>query len=91
MKRVDTAGVSSGLSVILDAQTHEYTQGKFSKGFKVLIHGQDEYIDEWEGISVGPGQHAVIALSQTRVIIVTLNNQSLVIASTLPKLCFLSR
>ena len=40
----------------------------------MLIHGQDEYIDEWEGISVGPGQHAVIALSQTWVIIVTLNN-----------------
>ncbi|PFX24157.1 Acid-sensing ion channel 1 [Stylophora pistillata] len=61
-----TAGVSSGLSVILDAQTLEYTQGKFSEGFKVLIHGQGEYIDEWEGINVGPGQHVVISLSQKR-------------------------
>ena len=67
MKRVDTAGVSSGLSVILDAQTHEYTQGKFSEGFKVLIHGQGEYIDEWEGINVGPGQHVVISLSKKQV------------------------
>lgn len=66
VKSVDTAGVSSGLTVILDTQTYEYTQGKFSEGFKVLIHGQGEYFDEWEGINVGPGQHAFIALSQKR-------------------------
>ena len=67
VRRVDTAGVSSGLSVILDAQTPEYTYGKFSEGFKVLIHGQGEYFDEFEGINVGPGQHAFIGLSQKRV------------------------
>ncbi|KAL9970018.1 hypothetical protein ACROYT_G022327 [Oculina patagonica] len=67
VKAVDTAGVSSGFSVILDAQTYEYTQGKFSEGFKVIIHGQGEYVDEWEGINVGPGQHAVVALSQKRL------------------------
>ena len=69
VKTVDSGGVSSGFSVILDAQTSEYTFGKFSEGFKVLIHGQGEYIDEWEGINVGPGQHASIALSQKRVCI----------------------
>ena len=67
MKISKIAGVSSGLSVILDAQTPEYTQGKFSEGFKVLIHGQGEYIDEWEGINVGPGQHVVISLSKKQV------------------------
>ena len=67
VKTVDAAGVSSGLSVVLDAQTYEYTLGKYSEGFKVLIHGQGEYFDEWQGINVGPGQHAVIALSQKRV------------------------
>ena len=67
VKSVNTAGVSSGLSVILDTQTHEYIQGKYSEGFKVLIHGQGEYFDEWEGINVGPGQHALIAVSQKRV------------------------
>ena len=67
VKSVNTAGVSSGLSVILDTQTYEYIQGKYSEGFKVLIHGQGEYFDEWEGINVGPGQHAFIALSQKRV------------------------
>lgn len=67
VKSVDTAGVASGLTVILDTQTYEYTQGKYSEGFKVLIHGQGEYFDEWEGINVGPGQHAFIALSQKRV------------------------
>ena len=67
VKSVDTAGVVSGLTVILDTQTYEYTQGKYSEGFKVLIHGQGEYFDEWEGINVGPGQHAFIALSQKRV------------------------
>ena len=67
VKTVDSAGVSSGLTVVLDAQTYEYTQGKYSEGFKVLIHGQGEYFDEWEGINVGPGQHAVVALSQKRV------------------------
>ena len=64
---LDSAGVAAGLTVILDAQTYEYTQGKFSEGFKVLIHGQGEYVDQWDGINVGPGQHAVIALSQKRV------------------------
>ena len=67
IKKVDSGGVSSGLNVILDAQTWDYSQGKFSEGFKVLIHQQGEYVDEWEGINVGPGQHAVIALSQKRV------------------------
>lgn len=67
VKTVDSGGVSSGLSVILDVQTHEYTYGKLSEGFKILIHGQGEYIDQWEGINVGPGQHAVIALTQKRV------------------------
>ncbi|KAL9970021.1 hypothetical protein ACROYT_G022330 [Oculina patagonica] len=66
VRTVNTTGVSNGLSVILDAQTNEYTQGKFSEGFKVIIHGQGEYVDQWEGINVGPGQHAVIALSQKR-------------------------
>ena len=68
VETMDTGGVSSGLSIILNAQTHEYSYGKFSEGFKVLIHGQGEYIDEWEaGINVGPGQHAVIALTEKRV------------------------
>ena len=67
IKKVESGGVSSGLNFILDAQTWDYTQGKFSEGFKVLIHQQGEYVDEWEGINVGPGQHAVIALSQKRV------------------------
>lgn len=66
IKTVDTGGASSGLSVVLDAQTLDYTQAKFSEGFKVLIHGQGEYFDEFEGINVGPGQHAFIALSQKR-------------------------
>ena len=67
VKAVDTAGVSSGLTVMLDAQTRDYFIGRFSAGFKVLVHGQGEYIDGWKGINVGPGQHAVIALSQKRV------------------------
>ena len=33
----------------------------------MLIHGQGEYIDEWEGINVGPGQHVVISLSKKQV------------------------
>lgn len=67
IEKVESGGVSSGLNFILDSQTWDYTQGKFSEGFKVLIHQQGEYVDEWEGINVGPGQHAVIALSQKRV------------------------
>ena len=69
VKMVDSAEVSSGLTVILDAQIHEYTDRKYSEGFKLLVHGQSEYIDEWEGINVGPGQHILIALSQKRVVI----------------------
>ena len=67
VRTVDSGGVSIGLSVILDVQSYDYTYGKYSEGFKVLIHGQGEYIDEWEGINVGPGQHAFVALSQKRV------------------------
>ena len=55
------------MTVILDAQTDEYSYGKFSEGFKVLVHGQGEYIDELEGINVGPGQHVIIALTEKRV------------------------
>ena len=67
IKTVDYGGLSSGLRILLDAQTHEYFLGKLSVGFKVLVHGQGEYIDEWEGINVGPGQHVGIALSEKRV------------------------
>ena len=67
IKTVDYVGLSSGLRILLDAQTHEYFLGKLSVGFKVLVHGQGEYIDEWEGINVGPGQHVGIALSEKRV------------------------
>ena len=67
VKKVHASGVSNGLRVILDAQTHDYFLGRFSQGFTVLVHGQGQYVDEWEGTNVGPGQHAFIALSQKRV------------------------
>ena len=67
IKTVESGGVSFGLSVILDVQTYDYSYGKFSEGFKVLIHGQGEYINEWEGTNVGPGQHVVMALTQKKV------------------------
>ncbi|XP_068699535.1 acid-sensing ion channel 2-like [Montipora foliosa] len=66
IRTVYSGGVSTGLSVLLDVQTHEHTRGKYSEGFKVLIHGRGEFVDEWEGINVGPGQHVVIAVSQKR-------------------------
>ncbi|XP_068754388.1 acid-sensing ion channel 1A-like [Montipora capricornis] len=66
IRTVYSGGVSTGLSVVLDVQTHEHTRGKYSEGFKVLIHGRGEFVDEWEGINVGPGQHVVIAVSQKR-------------------------
>ena len=48
---------------------HRYmsTLREGTEGFKVMVHGQGEYISEWEGINVGPGQHVLIALSQKRV------------------------
>ena len=67
IKKVDTVGTSFGLSVMLDVQTHEYSYAKYSVGFKVLIHRQGEFTDPWEGINIGPGQHAAITLTQTRV------------------------
>ncbi|CAH3163761.1 unnamed protein product [Porites evermanni] len=66
IKNANSAGISFGFAVILDVQTEEYSYGKVSEGFKVVIHQQGEFIDEWEGINVGPGQHAVIALSEKR-------------------------
>ena len=67
IRKVNSGGITYGLSVMLDIQTHEYTQGKLSEGLKVIIHGQGEYISEWDGINVGPGQHVVMALTQRRV------------------------
>ena len=67
VRAAEVGGVSFGLTVALDAQLPEYTQGKFSEGFKVLVHGQGEYFDEWEGINVAPGTHVVIGVSQQRV------------------------
>ena len=67
MRTVEVGGVSNGLTVVLDAQLPEYTHGKFSEGFKVLVHGQGEYVDEWEGVNVAPGTHAIIGISQRRV------------------------
>lgn len=69
VKTVESGGVTRGLSVLLDIQISDYTQGKFSEGVKVVIHGQGEFIDEWEGINIGPGQHAVISLAQRKVTI----------------------
>lgn len=69
VKTIESAGVTRGLSVLLDIQISDYTQGKFSEGVKVVIHGQGEFIDEWEGINIGPGQHAVISLAQRKVTI----------------------
>ena len=67
IKTIKTGGISDGLAVILDTQRHEYSLGKYSEGFKVLIHEQGEYFDEREGINTGPGQHVVVALTQKRV------------------------
>lgn len=72
---VTSSGVSSGLTVILDAQTDEYSYGKFSEGFKVVIHGQGQFIDKWKGINVGPGQHVIIALPEKRVTSINKHNQ----------------
>ncbi|XP_067049053.1 acid-sensing ion channel 4-A-like isoform X2 [Acropora muricata] len=66
IKTIKTGGISDGLAVILDTQRHEYSLGKYSEGFKVLIHEQGEYFDEREGINIGPGQHVVVALTQKR-------------------------
>ena len=67
VRKVDTAGVSSGLTVILDAQTDDYIAA-YSKGFTVLVHGQGEYADEkGKAINVGAGQSTFMAVSQKRV------------------------
>lgn len=42
----------------------------------MLIHGKGEYIDEWEGINIGPRQHAIITVSQERVGVFIAGTQS---------------
>ena len=69
VRKAHFARVAAGLSVILNAETKKYYLGKYSEGFKVLNTSMNEYINEWEGINVGPGHHAVIALSEKRVIL----------------------
>ena len=59
------------------AETKEYYLGKYSEGFKVLNTSMNEYINEWEGINVGPGHHVVIALSEKRVILKFLSIEAL--------------
>ena len=67
VKTVDTASV--GLSVVLDAQTHDHSIGSLSTEFEVIVHGRGEHVDGWGGafVLVGPGQRASIVLSQKRV------------------------
>ena len=59
--------IDSGFKVTLDAQTHDYYTASFLVGFKVLVHGQGEFVNSNKGTNVGPGQQALIALSQKKV------------------------
>lgn len=61
------AGLTGGLSLMLNANYSDEVVGKFSRGFKVIIHKQGVYFDDWEGISLSPGTHASIIVSEQRV------------------------
>lgn len=67
VRNVTLAGLNGGLALLLDSNYSDETIGKLSRGFKVLIHKQGEYFDDWEGISLSPGTHAVITVSEHRV------------------------
>lgn len=67
VRNVTLAGLNGGLALMLNANYSDETIGKLSRGFKVLIHKQGQFFDDWEGISLSPGTHAVIKVSEHRV------------------------
>ncbi|KAL9966661.1 hypothetical protein ACROYT_G024772 [Oculina patagonica] len=67
VKTLDTAGVTNGFRVVLDAQSHDFFLERFSTGFKVIVHKQGEHINGLEGTNVGPGLHVVFALSEKKL------------------------
>ena len=67
IRSVVEAGISTGLNVVLDSKIAEYTTGKVSQGFQVVVHEQHEFVDGLNGILVGPGSHIAIAVSKQKV------------------------
>ena len=71
VKKLTRSGLNGGLNIMLKANYRDETIGKFSRGFRVLIHKQGEYFDDWNGIGVSPGTHAAISVSEQRVSVKT--------------------
>lgn len=67
VRNVTTSGLNGGLNIVLKTNYSDESIGKFSRGFRILIHKQGEYFDDWDGIGVSPGTHAAIAVSEQRV------------------------
>lgn len=67
VRNLTRSGLNGGLNIMLNANYTDETIGKFSRGIRVLIHKQGEYVDDWDGIGVSPGTHAAISVSEQRV------------------------
>lgn len=64
------AGVSGGLSVILDVQAYENTVSEFSRGLRVVVHDPGTIVNLDKGFNVFPGSHALARIAAIKVSLV---------------------
>ncbi|KAL9956697.1 hypothetical protein ACROYT_G038218 [Oculina patagonica] len=55
-------GADFGLNIFLDVQTNESTYGRYSNGFRVVVHDQKTFVNRNSGFSILPGTHASVAV-----------------------------
>lgn len=72
IKKAQLNGAGGGLNILLDAQIDDYTIGRLSEGFSVVIHTQGDFFTPFEGINVSPGTQAAITLHQQKVSLIRL-------------------
>ncbi|XP_022780330.1 acid-sensing ion channel 2-like isoform X1 [Stylophora pistillata] len=64
VRNTSIEGSSGGLAVVLDVQMDEVTISEFSRGLRVIIHEQGEYLSmDTHGFNVFPGSHALVRMT----------------------------
>ena len=66
LRKTQFGGAAAGLTLILDIDVLQHTVCRLSEGFRILVHGQGEYIS-WDGIDVQAGTSASITVSLQKV------------------------
>ena len=68
VRNTSVAGSSGSLAVVLDVRTDEVTISEFSRGLRVIIHEQGEYLSmDHHGFNVFPGSHTLVRVTAIQV------------------------